>query len=98
VAEVLKTGGRYKEVAANLKVKEVWHEADRYIVCYNPEEAERDRRAREEMVEKLQKALEEKGVKSLIGNSGYRRFLNVRGSEVSINYHLLDPTLTPKAL
>ncbi|MDI6710360.1 MAG: hypothetical protein QME76_06700 [Bacillota bacterium] len=35
VAEVLSTGGRYKVARDNLKVKEVWHDDCRYIVCYN---------------------------------------------------------------
>jgi hypothetical protein len=37
--EVLSRGGRYAEVAENLKVKEVWVNDRRYIVCLNEEEA-----------------------------------------------------------
>lgn len=55
VSNVLNTGGRYKVVKENLKVKEVWYDADRYIVCHNPAQAEHDKKAREEMVEKLEK-------------------------------------------
>lgn len=44
VSEVLKTGGRYKVVRNNLKVKEVWYDADRYIVCNNPLQAEYDQK------------------------------------------------------
>jgi hypothetical protein len=40
--EVLGLAGRYQEVAENLKVKEVWVEDLRYIVCYNPQEAAKD--------------------------------------------------------
>ena len=75
VGHVLKTGGRYKAVKENLKVKEVWYDADRYIICHNPAQAEHDRKDREEMVEKLEKQIKQNGVKSLIGNSGYRRYL-----------------------
>jgi hypothetical protein len=33
VGEVLKTGGKYKVVRDKLRVKEVWHDANRYIIC-----------------------------------------------------------------
>lgn len=82
VGEVLKTGGRYKVVSENLKVKEVWHEADRYIVCHNPVQAEHDRKARQEIVEKLEKQIKENGLKSLVGNSGYRRYLLLKKDAV----------------
>jgi hypothetical protein len=39
--------GRYQDIAANLKVKEVRiAEDERFIICYNPEGAERDAAAR----------------------------------------------------
>ncbi|GAW92783.1 transposase [Calderihabitans maritimus] len=63
MAEVLSRAGRYRNVRENLKVKEVLHEGTRYIVCYNPEEAERDRKARETMVAKLEEKLRSNGLK-----------------------------------
>ncbi|HAF71538.1 MAG: Transposase IS4 family protein [Acetothermia bacterium 64_32] len=88
--EVLSRPGRYREVAENLKVKEVRHEGRRYIVCLNEEEAERERKAREEMVEKLREKLARGGVKSLVGNRGYRRYLNVKGAEAEIDEEALE--------
>jgi len=35
--------GRYREVRPNLRVKDVSVEGRRYVVCLNPEEAEKDR-------------------------------------------------------
>jgi transposase len=91
VDKVLKTSGRYKVVGKNLKVKEVWSDdADRYIVCYNPVEAEHDRKAREEIVKKLEKQLKENGLKQLVGNSGYRRYLVLKESKAGINYKALE--------
>lgn len=90
LGEVLKTGGRYKVVKDNLKVKEVWFDADRYIVCHNPAQAEHDRKAREEMVLKLEKQIQQNGVKSLVGNSGYRRYLLLKkDAVVGINQETL---------
>jgi transposase len=46
--------GRYKEVAGNLKVKEVrMGEQERFVVCANPEAAERDAQVRARLVAHL---------------------------------------------
>jgi hypothetical protein len=46
--------GRYQHVAANLQVKEVRIADDeRFVVCYNPGQADRDKRLREVMTGKL---------------------------------------------
>lgn len=88
--EVLSRGGRYHEVAPNLKVKEVVHQGVRYVICLNPEEQERDRSLREEAVAKLREKLARGEVKQLIGNSVYRRYLKINGSQVGIDEHVLQ--------
>ncbi len=45
-------------------------------MCENPEQSEHDRAAREAIVEDLQEKLK-RGAASLIGNSGYRRYLKL---------------------
>ncbi len=46
--------GRYKDVAGNLKVKEVHiAEDERFIICFNPEAAERDAAVRARMIAQL---------------------------------------------
>lgn len=84
MADVLSRAGRYQEVADNLKVKEVLHEGDRYIVCLNPVEAERDRQVREEILLNLSNKLKQ-GPKQLVGNRGYRRYLSFEGTRVAID-------------
>jgi len=83
---VLRRGGRYREVfgpkhkskdPAPLKVKEVWVEDRRYIVCLNEEQAEVDRANREAIVAALQDQLKQ-GATSLVGNKGYRKYLSTR--------------------
>jgi len=83
--EVLCRAGRYQEVTPNLLVKEVWMDDRRYVVCLNPEEAEKDAASREAMVRKLEETLEQKGAKALVGNKGYARFLKVSKAGVTIN-------------
>ena len=57
-----------------LEVKEVRVGDRRYIVCYNPDQARKDRADRAAIVEALRDQLK-RGDKSLIGNKGYRKFL-----------------------
>lgn len=65
---------------APLKVKDVWVEGRRYVVCVNEEEVQHDRAARAAIVAGLQEQLR-RGDKALVGNKGFRRFLKVDGTE-----------------
>jgi transposase len=62
VAAVLARQGRYQQVRDNLRVKEVrLGEGDatrRFVLCHNPEQAERDRTQREQAVARLEAELE----------------------------------------
>jgi len=60
-AAALARPGRYRAVAGNLRVKEVWvpardagARAERFVVCHNPEQAWRDRLVRDRLVAHLQ--------------------------------------------
>jgi transposase len=61
-----------------LKVKEVRIADRRYIVCFNEEQAKKDRADREAIVTALEEQLRQ-GDKSLVGNKGYRKY--IRASE-----------------
>jgi len=53
-AAALSRQGRYKDVAGNLKVKEVRiAEDERFVICFNPEAAERDAAVRARMIARL---------------------------------------------
>ena len=91
--EVLARAGRYEEVypksddtkaPAPLKVKEVWVEDRRYVVCLNEDQATKDRHDREAIVESLKAALKA-GDKQLIGNRGYRKYVKATGSRFAID-------------
>jgi Transposase DDE domain len=52
--------GRYKDVAGNLKVKEVKiAEDERFVICFNPEAAERDAAVRARMIAQLEDAIKD---------------------------------------
>ena len=82
--EVLSRAGRYRVVhpprvesddPSPLKVKEVWVDDRRYVVCLNEDEARKDAADREAIVATLREQLRN-GDKSLVGNKGYRRYLS----------------------
>lgn len=85
--DVLSRAGRYKLVkghGAPLKVKEVWVEDRRYVVCLNEDQARKDAAARQTIIESLGKALKQ-GDKSLVGNKGYRKYLRAAGRRFEID-------------
>ena len=81
--EVLSRAGRSRVVHPSrvggddpspLKVKEVWVDDRRYVVCLNEDEARKDAADREAIVAALREQLRS-GDTSLVGNTGYRRYL-----------------------
>jgi hypothetical protein len=55
VQTALSRQGRYANIRDNMQVKEVTIDdaADRFVICYNPEQAERDRHVRDQLVDRL---------------------------------------------
>ena len=54
-AAALSRQGRYQDVAENLRVKEVRiSDSERFVICYNPEAAERDAKVRARMLAQLE--------------------------------------------
>jgi hypothetical protein len=90
---VLSRAGRYHEATqegqrarelAPLKVKEVWVEDRRYVVCLNEAERSKDAADREAIVASLRDKLRQ-GNKALVGNKGYRRYLKTTGQRFAID-------------
>lgn len=72
-----------------LKVKEVTVNNTRYIICHNEEQAIKDRRTRESILEGLRTKLSS-GDKSLVGNKGYRRYLKCEKNHFSIDEEKIE--------
>jgi Transposase DDE domain len=54
VKAALSRQGRYTEIAGNMRVKEVRvSDTERFVICHNPEAAERDKHTREQFVAQL---------------------------------------------
>jgi len=78
--EVLSRSGACREIVPErvdskdrspLKVKEVWQDERRYVVCVNEEQRRKDTLDRQAIVEPLRSQLK-RGDKSLISNKGFR--------------------------
>lgn len=91
--DILSRGGRFKEVypentdsksPSPLKVKEIWQDGRRYIVCFNPKQARKEALTRNTIIESLKEKLG-RNPKAVIGNKGYRRYLKVSKDTVSID-------------
>lgn len=80
--EVITRPGRYQKVADNLEVKEVsvgeGERRRRYVVCYNPEEAERQKQHREQVLKELKAEIE--GLRTQRGASHSKRVCELRAS------------------
>jgi transposase len=80
--QVLGRAGRYKTVAENLRVKEVvvgdGERRRRYVVCHNPQEEERQRKHREQVLRELEAELASLG--GLKGEGHSRRACQLRAS------------------
>lgn len=95
--EVLSRAGRYHRVSPEprdssrdpLEVKEVWVEKRRYIVCRNAAQARKDAADRAAILEALGEGLK-RGDKALIGNRGYRRYVQVQGEGFVIDERKIE--------
>jgi hypothetical protein len=95
--EVLRRPGRYRTIEDNLFAKEVvvgdGERRRRYIVCFNPKEAERQAQHRAEVIATLQEELARhktrpataKWAMELLTSGRYRRYLKVKGGEVCLD-------------
>ena len=72
-----------------LQVKDVWVDDHRYVVCFNPERARKDRADRDSIVASLDEQLR-RGPKSLVGNKGYRKYVKAGESAFTIDHDKID--------
>lgn len=96
--DVLSHPGRYSEVypegksskdPAPLKVKEVFHNEKRYIVCVNTKQARKDAQDRQAIIDALTEKIKT-NPKALIGNKGYRKYLKIERHSVSLDQDKIE--------
>lgn len=88
VEAALSRGGRYQQVRENLHVKEIvvgdGEARERYVLVYNPEQAERDRQQRQRLVEQLRAELAQ--LKKLKGGPHTKAMCALRSHSVLGRY------------
>jgi transposase len=104
--EVLTKPGRFRTVAENLQAKEVIVGDGvfqrRYILCYNPREAERERKHREQVVKELEEELQSHSDRQatarwaidLLASGRYKRYLAIdKQGQVRIDREAIQQAL-----
>jgi transposase len=77
-------------VRDDLYVKEiVVPNEGRYIVCYNPKEAELEQKKREFFRQVLEKKIEKSTTKEWIIKNGYRKYIDITKGDIELNYKRL---------
>ena len=78
-AAALSRQGRYKDVAGNLKVKEVRiAEDERFVICFNPEAAGRDAAVRARMIAQLEEVIRDSDQLSAAKRSELRGVISTK--------------------
>jgi transposase len=95
--EVLNQAGRYKIIADNLHAQEILigdgERRRRYILCYNPQEAKRQRLHRKQVIQELELELSKhperqataKWAINLLASGRYKRYLHVIDNSICLN-------------
>lgn len=102
VEGALSRAGRFHKVRDNLEVKELWYpsrddvKAQRYVICRNRDQQKRDRKEREDLLERLEAELEalpslkpddrKQRVHELMATKSYKRYLlELKNGDLKIN-------------
>ncbi len=74
-----------QQVKQNLWAQEVVLDDQRYIVCYNPKQAQKDLQRREEVIARLRENLKTKGLKSLLVSKEYSKYVTIKADKPKLN-------------
>lgn len=82
----------FEEIREDLQVKEKKLEGRRYLVCFNPKEAEFEARKREYFKGIIEKKVLDYSFKDWIVKNGYRKYLKLEGKDfqVTMDYERLE--------
>ena len=72
-------------ITDNLRAKETEYEGRRLIVCYNSEQAKRDKAKRAEIIGRLIEKLKTQGLKSLLVHKEYGKYLKIEAKKPELD-------------
>jgi hypothetical protein len=84
-AEVLLSKRKMRPVARGLRAKEENFEGKRLVVCFNQEQAEKEKRKREEIIARLIEKLKAQGLKSLLVHREYSKYLKIKAEKPELD-------------
>ena len=74
-----------KSVTKGLRTKEIDFEGKRLVVCFNKEQARRDKKKREEIIMRLLEKLKTQGLKSLLVHKEYSKYLKIKAEKPELD-------------
>lgn len=84
-AEKILSKADMNKLSTSLSGKEVRYEGRRLVVCFNPEEAIKDKTKREEIISRLTEKLKTQGLKSLLVHREYSKYLKIKAEKPEID-------------
>ncbi len=79
----------FKPVNEKLQVKNMDINGQRYVVCFNPQEAEQQKKKREAFKKILRKKVADNTIKNFMTKNGYKKYLKVTG-DIEIDWERFD--------
>ena len=84
-AEKILSKANMNSLSKKLKGKEVHFNNKRLVVCYNKNEDKRDKEKRREIIQRLIEKLKKQGLKSLLVNKEYRKYLKIKADKPELD-------------
>ena len=81
---------RMRPVTQALKGREVNLEGKRLVICYNPEQADRDKQKRQEIIGRLIEKLKTRGLKSLLMHKEFSKYLKIRAEKPQLDQDRIE--------
>jgi len=76
---------KMRSVSPQLKGREVPFEGKRLVVCFNAEQAEKDKQKRQEIIGRLVEKLKTQGLKSLLFRKEYSKYIKIKADKPQLN-------------
>lgn len=82
----------FEEIREDLQVKEKKLEGRRYLVCFNPVEAQYEAAKREYFKSKLEQKVQDSSFKDWVIKNGYKKYVNIEGKDwqIKMDYKRLE--------
>ena len=84
-AQRLLETAKMRPVTTDLKGWEVTFEGKRLVICFNPEQADKDKQKRQEIISRLVEKLKTQGLKSLLFRKEYSKYIKIKADKPQLH-------------